>query len=62
VINGERVFEKQVKQKTLNTLYELGLCDSEAPIILHGIVCRCDFSQVLIIMVKQYGNRGLCTS
>jgi hypothetical protein len=31
VINGERVFEKQVKQKkTLNTLYELGLYDSEA--------------------------------
>jgi hypothetical protein len=29
VINGERVFEKQVKQKTLNTLYELGLYDSE---------------------------------
>jgi hypothetical protein len=28
VINGERVFEKQVKQKTLNTLYELGLYDS----------------------------------
>jgi hypothetical protein len=29
VINGERVFEKQVKQKTLNTVYELGLYDSE---------------------------------
>jgi hypothetical protein len=44
VINGERVFEKQVKQKTLNTLYELGLYDSEAPMILHEIVCRVDFS------------------
>jgi hypothetical protein len=52
VINGERVFEKQVKQKTLNTLYELGLYDSEAPIILHGIVCRSGFSQVLIMVTN----------
>jgi hypothetical protein len=46
VINGERVFEKK---KTLEVLYELGLYDNEAPIILHGIVCRGDFSQVLCI-------------
>jgi hypothetical protein len=51
VINGERVFEKQVKQKTLNTLYELRLYDSE-PIILHGIVCRGDFSQELIMVTN----------
>jgi hypothetical protein len=48
----ERVFEKQVKQKNLHTLYELGLYDSEAPIILHGIVCRGDFSQVLIMVTN----------
>jgi hypothetical protein len=48
VINGERVFE----QKTLNTLYELGLYDSEAPIMLHGIVCGGDFSQVLIMVTN----------
>jgi hypothetical protein len=52
VINGENVFEKQVKHKTLNTLYELGLYDGEAPIILHGIVCRGDFSQVLIMVTN----------
>jgi hypothetical protein len=52
VINGERVFEKQAKQKTLNTLYELGLYDSEAPIRLQGIVCRGDFSQVLIMVTN----------
>jgi hypothetical protein len=65
VINGERVFEKQIKEKTLlEVLYELGLYDSrEAPIILHGIVCRGDFSQVLLIMVRnQYRKRGLCIS
>jgi hypothetical protein len=62
VINGERVFEKQVEQKTLNTLYELGLYESEAPIILHGIVCRGAFSQVLIMVTNTGGNRGLCTS
>jgi hypothetical protein len=45
-----RVFEKQ---KTLNTLYdELGLYDSEASIIHHGIVCRGDFSQVLIMVTN----------
>jgi hypothetical protein len=33
-------------------LYELGLHDSEAPIILHGIVCQCDFSQVLIMVTN----------
>jgi hypothetical protein len=43
---------KQIKKKTLEVLYELGLYDSKAPIILHGIVCQGDFfSQVLIIMV-----------
>jgi hypothetical protein len=52
VINGERVFEKQIKKKPLEVLYELGLYDSEAPIILHGIVCRCDFSQVLIMVTN----------
>ena len=52
MINGERVFEKQVKQKTLDALYELGLYDSEAPIILHGIVCRGNFSQVLIMVTN----------
>ena len=52
VINGERVFEKQIKQKTLDALYELGLYDSEAPIILHGIVCRGDFSQVMIMVTN----------
>jgi hypothetical protein len=49
VINGERVFEKK---KTLEVLYELGLYDNEAPIILHGIVCRGDFSQVLIMVTN----------
>jgi hypothetical protein len=58
VINGERVFEKQIKKKTLEVLYELGLLyDSEAPIIPHGIVCRGDFSQVLI-MVTNTGTEG----
>jgi hypothetical protein len=52
VINGERVFERHIKQKTLVDLYELGLYDSEAPIILHGIVCRGDFSQVLIVVTN----------
>jgi hypothetical protein len=47
-----RGFEKQIKKKTLNALYELGLYDSEAPIILHGIVCRVDFSQVLSIVTN----------
>jgi hypothetical protein len=42
-------FEKNVKQKTLDALYKLGLHDSEAPIILHGIVCRGDFSQVIVV-------------
>jgi hypothetical protein len=54
VINGERVLEKQVKQKTLNTRYMSWACsyDSEAPIILQGIVCRGDFSQVLIMVTN----------
>jgi hypothetical protein len=30
IISGERVFEKQIKKKTLEVLYELGLYDSEA--------------------------------
>jgi hypothetical protein len=34
----------------LEILYELGLYDSEAPIILHGIVSRGDFSQVQIVV------------
>jgi hypothetical protein len=52
VINGERVFEKQIKKNTFEVLYELGLYDSEAPIILRGIVCRGDFSQVLIMVTN----------
>jgi hypothetical protein len=56
-INGERRFEKQVKQKPLDALYELGLYDSEAPIILHVIVCQGDFSQVLIMVTKIQGQR-----
>jgi hypothetical protein len=41
VVGGQRVFEKRIKRKTLEIiLYELGLYDSEAPIILHGIVSR----------------------
>jgi hypothetical protein len=39
VVNRQRFFEKKIKQKTLDALYELGLYDSEAPIILHGILC-----------------------
>jgi hypothetical protein len=63
IINSERVFEKQIKKKTLEVLYELGLYDSrDAPIILHGIVCRGDFSQVLIMVRNQYRKRGLCIS
>jgi hypothetical protein len=56
IINGERVFQKQIKKKTLEVLYELGLYDSEAPIILHGIVCRGDFSQVLIMVTNTGTN------
>jgi hypothetical protein len=52
VVGGQRVFEKRIKQKTLETLYELGLYDSEAPIILHGIVSRGDFSQVQIVVTN----------
>jgi hypothetical protein len=54
VVGGQRVFEKRIKQKTLNALYEqLGLYyDSEAPIILHGIVSRGDFSQVQIVVTN----------
>jgi hypothetical protein len=47
VINGEMVFEKQVKQKALDARH-----DMEAPIILHGVVCRGDFSQVMILVTK----------
>jgi hypothetical protein len=50
VVGGQRVFEKRIKRKTLEILYELGLYDSEAPIILHGIVSRGDFSQVQIVV------------
>jgi hypothetical protein len=32
VVGGQRVFEKRIKQKTLDALYELGLYDSEAPV------------------------------
>jgi hypothetical protein len=46
VVGGQRVFEKRIKRKTLEILYELRLYDSEAPIILHGVVSRSDFSQV----------------
>jgi hypothetical protein len=52
VIEGQRVFEKRIKQKTLDALYELGLYDSEAPIILHGVVSRGDFSQVQIVVTN----------
>jgi hypothetical protein len=39
------------ESKTLEILYELlGLYDSEAPIILHGVVSRGDFSQVQIVV------------
>jgi hypothetical protein len=44
--------EKQIKQKTLHALYKLGLYDSEATIILRGIICRDDFSQVLIMVTN----------
>ena len=50
VVGGQRVFEKRIKRKTLEILYELGLYDSEAPIILHGVVSRGDFSQVQIVV------------
>jgi hypothetical protein len=36
----------------LEILYELGLYDSKAPIILHGIVSRGDFSQVQIVVTN----------
>jgi hypothetical protein len=34
VVNGKCVFEKRIKQKTLDAPYELGLHDSKAPIII----------------------------
>jgi hypothetical protein len=52
IVNGQRFFEKKIKQKTLEALHELGLYDSEAPIILHGIVSRGDFSQVQIVVTN----------
>jgi hypothetical protein len=60
VSEGQRVFERRIKQKTLNALYELGLCDSEAPIILHGVVSWSDFSQVQIV-VTEHKHRRLCS-
>jgi hypothetical protein len=52
-------FERQIKQKTLDALYdELGLYDSEAPIILHRIVCRGDFSQVPIMVTIDFIARA----
>jgi hypothetical protein len=51
VVGGQRVFEKRIKRKTLEILYELGLYNSEAPIILHGVIStRGDFSQVQIVV------------
>jgi hypothetical protein len=52
IVGGQRVFEKRIKRKTLEILYELGLYDSEAPIILHGVVSRGDFSQVQIVVTN----------
>jgi hypothetical protein len=52
IVGGQRVFEKRIKRKTLEILYELVLYDSEAPIILHGIVSRGDFSQVQMVVTN----------
>jgi hypothetical protein len=49
VVGGQRVLERRIKQKILETLYELELYDSEAPIILHGIVSRGDFTQCKLL-------------
>jgi hypothetical protein len=49
VVGGQRVFERRIKQKILETLYELELYDSEAPIIFHGIVSRVDFTQYKLL-------------
>jgi hypothetical protein len=49
IVNGQRVFKKRIKQKTLDALYELGLYDSEAPIILYGIVYRGDFPRCRLL-------------
>jgi hypothetical protein len=57
IVGGQRVFEKRIKRKTLEILHELGLYDSEAPIILHGITSRGDFSQQVQIVVTNTGTK-----
>ena len=52
VVRGVRLFEASIKQSTLKVLFDLGYSDSEAPIILHGIVSRGDFSSVRIIVTN----------
>ena len=38
VRDGKRLFEASVTTERLDLLHEMGYCDSEAPIIIHGVV------------------------
>ena len=52
VRDGERLFDRRMTKAKLAILHELGFCDSEAPIILHGVVGNGSFSQLQIIVTN----------